>query len=121
MTKQEIQAYIDAEANVAADKHNADWAKTQPTFYNSETLVRRLHFLPGYKAGFEAGFDTGAELERKRAQVLVEALEKVQNYLHWNTDNLCGDDLIGDGRLTANFNNRIIHINEALQAWNEIK
>ena len=77
MTKQEIQAYIDAEANVAADKHNADWAKTQPTFYNSETLVRRLHFLPGYKAGFKAGFDTGAELERKRAQVLVDLLKLI--------------------------------------------
>lgn len=118
MTKQEIQAYRDAEANAASDKHNAEWAKTQPAFYNGETLVRRLHFLPGYKSGFDAGF----ALAKKMAdEILTKEIVDVENYLHWNTDNLCGDDLIGDGKLTASFHNKIQRINKALQSWKETK
>lgn len=40
-------------------------------------------------------------------------LAKIENYLHHNTDNLCGDDCIGDKKLTMRFENRIIQIQKA--------
>ena len=54
------------------------------------------------------------EAERRKCVKLVEVLNDTLNYLHWNTDNLCGDDLIGDKRLTTKFKARIASIEQAL-------
>ena len=62
MTKQEIQAYRDAEAEIALNQYT-----------DGSSIYEEEHFRQGYIAGF----DTGAELERKRAQVLVDLLKLI--------------------------------------------
>lgn len=52
------------------------------------------------------------ELLEKNA-VLDNTLSNVLNYLHWNTDALSGDDLIGDKRLTRRFNEITSEIEKA--------
>jgi hypothetical protein len=43
------------------------------------------------------------------------------NYLHFRSDDLVGDDCIGDGKLTATLNNRIGEIIKALDSWAKFK
>lgn len=43
-----------------------------------------------------------------------EALNISLNYLHWREDDLIGDDCIGDGRLTANYKNKVSKIEKAI-------
>lgn len=45
------------------------------------------------------------ELELLKAENLQmrEALREIENYLNWNSDELSGDNLIGDGKLTARY------------------
>lgn len=52
--------------------------------------------------------------------VMEEALSNTLNYLHHNTDNLCGDDLIGDGRLTSRFKQRVSEVEKAINQAHEI-
>lgn len=37
------------------------------------------------------------------AAVMRGTLEEVENYLNWHADDLSGDDIVGDGRLTKSF------------------
>lgn len=53
-------------------------------------------------------------------RVADEKLGVAINYLHWRTDDLCGDDLVGDGRLTQNFNARVRELEEARSRIREI-
>lgn len=45
------------------------------------------------------------------------ALEGTRNYLHWREDDLIGDDLKGDGRLTARFKQVIGSIYSVLNKY----
>jgi hypothetical protein len=53
-------------------------------------------------------------------QVLRDGLEIALNYLHWREDDLIGDDLIGDNRLTQAYKDRINTINKALEQADKI-
>ena len=57
-----------------------------------------------------------SQLTQARAdnEVKDEALKTILNYLHHRTDDLVGDDLIGDGRLTSSFNQKVAIIGRAL-------
>lgn len=54
----------------------------------------------------------------EQAEELVAAKDKALNgalsYLHWRTDDLCGDDCVGDGRLTLRFKQRVSEIEKAI-------
>lgn len=52
---------------------------------------------------------------------LGTTLEIIENYLNFSTDDLCGDDLIGDKKKTTRFESRIKQINLALAAYNKFK
>lgn len=56
------------------------------------------------------------ELQEQSAllDLAVAALETNLNYLNWNADNLSGDDLIGDGMLTAKYKRQLSDIQDAL-------
>lgn len=41
------------------------------------------------------------------------ALESTVNYLNWNGDNLTGDDIIGDGKMTAKYKRQLSKIENA--------
>lgn len=59
-----------------------------------------------YKSGHEAASTRLLSIVEKHFEALERAekmLAEVDNYLNWRTDALCGDDLIGDGRLTIRF------------------
>ena len=55
----------------------------------------------------------------KDAESLFEVLLQTMNYLHWREDDLIGDDLIGDGKLTERYKKRVDSILKALIAWRE--
>lgn len=61
-----------------------------------------------------------AERLAKAALVMMETLTEVESYLHWNADNLSGDDLVGDGRLTMRFKQVTSNVAKALSKANEI-
>jgi hypothetical protein len=48
---------------------------------------------------------------------LVGALNDDLNYLNWHSDDLCGDDLIGDNRLTIQYKNRLETIQRCLTKY----
>lgn len=66
-----------------------------------------------YKA-VQAGWDARDAIAKEREAKLVDLICELENYLQWNTDNLVGDDLIGDQRLTKRFNQVINNIHVAL-------
>lgn len=65
----------------------------------------------------EMGMRTALELPEVKA--LKDELENCLNYIHWNADDLTGDDLLGDGQRTLSFNNRIMQIEKTLSTWRE--
>lgn len=48
-------------------------------------------------------------------------LDEIQNYLHFNTDNLCGDNLVGDQKFTKRFNEIISKIDEEIKSYQAFK
>lgn len=47
------------------------------------------------------------EMLIKIVEIQGEALETALNYLYWREDDLVGDDLIGDQKLTSNYKARV--------------
>jgi len=79
------------------------------------------------KAGLDLTQKYVEELEQQN-KMLIEVvdladvtLSQIENYLHHNTDNLCGDDCIGDKKLTMRFENRIIQIQKAIETLTNVK
>lgn len=54
-----------------------------------------------------------AVLKSKLAKAKT-SLDNALNYLHWREDDLIGDDLIGDGRLTAEYKNKVSEIEKSI-------
>lgn len=62
-----------------------------------------------------------AKLKDEELRKVVEPLEKnlysALRYLYWREDDLIGDDLKGDGKLTANYKNMISELEKALEDY----
>lgn len=54
------------------------------------------------------------ELFERALELALTALSEAGNYLHWHTDDLSGDDLVGDGRRTRSFNRITSEIEQAI-------
>lgn len=70
-------------------------------------------------SGWKQGYDKGFAFAMSSPEVLAirDAPENTQSYLDWNADNLSGDDLIGDGRLTARYKQALEVIADALSRF----
>lgn len=75
------------------------------------TPYEEEHFKQGYLAGARAA------LASPEVRAMREAFANALSYLHWNADALSGDDLIGDGRLTARYKQQVSEIEQALAAF----
>lgn len=65
-------------------------------------------------ASFIAAAPTNQELLERALELALTALSEAGNYLHWHTDDLSGDDLVGDGRRTRSFNRITSEIEQAI-------
>lgn len=65
-------------------------------------------------------FIVPVNIQIKKLQSENQGLRAVLNsaliYLHWRGDDLCGDDLKGDGKLTKRYKKQIEEIEKALQS-----
>lgn len=52
---------------------------------------------------------------------MTKKLEEIENYLNFRTDDLVGDDLIGDKRHTIRFNSLLESINKTLEKYKKFK
>jgi hypothetical protein len=52
---------------------------------------------------------------------MTKKLEELENYLNFRTDDLVGDDLIGDKRHTIRFNSLLESINKTLEKYKKFK
>lgn len=68
----------------------------------------------GASAGFVKSLLAMLDRRDRALAVLREGLNVAVNYMHHNTDDLCGDDLVGDGRRTMRFKCRIKEVVGAL-------
>ena len=72
------------------------------------------------RVGFKQGFNACEREMLKSHPLIVEmsnVLEKTSNYLNWNADNLSGDDLMGDGRLTAKYKRQLSEVDNAINKY----
>lgn len=78
-----------------------------------------------YEYGYIAGFDASTAIHQERTKKLLDLIDELENYLNWRTDDLVGDDLIGDQKHTKRFNQLLNKINEVkrqvLQEWGDFK
>ena len=65
-----------------------------------------------------APFQEITALKSKLAKA-KENLNTALNYLHWREDDLIGDDCIGDGRLTAEYKNKVSEIEKSISEIGE--
>lgn len=64
-----------------------------------------------YEYGFQAGASFGYQLKADEDNKLLDEVEQLliemDRYLNWNSDDLVGDDLIGDQKRTKSFNAKL--------------
>lgn len=54
-------------------------------------------------------------LTKEMKNIIME----IERYLHHNTDELCGDDLVGDGKRTKEFKEIILKIDQIIMLYNK--
>lgn len=93
------------------DDHASDGPCGEDALKKQITKLRN-HLNDEYEKHKQRQTDT--ENHQRAKHQMREALSKVQAYLHWHGDDLSGDDLVGDGRLTASYKNILDLISRAL-------
>jgi hypothetical protein len=84
--------------------------------------ITRITMLSVFEAGHNSNACPNEAWECTKIQRRLEAeigrkdkaLQEILNYLHHRTDDLCGDDCVGDKKLTASFNAKVKIIEMAL-------
>ena len=59
------------------------------------------------KYGFDWGYEFAMDEQKKLLDEVDEFLIGMDRYLNWNSDDLVGDDLIGDKKRTKTFNAKL--------------
>ncbi len=70
---------------------------------------------------YKYGWDARDKMDNEALKIAVEALGKTVNYLHWREDDLIGDDIKGDNRLTIRFKEQVKIIYEALAETRKLR
>lgn len=70
---------------------------------------------------FIHGFDACEAHYLPMIEKLESALNTSLNYLYWREDDLIGDDCVGDGKLTAQYKNRVSEVEQAIAELAEFK
>lgn len=121
--KNEFEAWLEAASEEFKLNQECSCDPGNPYYDEFGTCWYHLSKEEQERYGFESGARAAkAFFEREQLQSpvvlsVIETLNTTLNYLHWNTDNLYGDDLKGDGKLTAKFKRQTSEIEAVLSAY----
>lgn len=85
----------------------------QSLWADSVKMADELNYL-------KAKTDIEIQQLKSKLEIAKKALNTALNYLHWREDDLIGDDCIGDGKLTAQYKNKVSEIEKAILEIGEV-